>query len=242
MLLHSDQLFSIAFGNKKNSFQPEELSTIVHNKNLLKQANFASAQKIMQLDLLVTARQTHSTKGIVITDPNAIPRASDQKEADFLITNLSHVGIGVATADCLPIVFYDNSAHAIGVTHAGWRGSLDGIAIKTVQALQKHCGARLDCLKIFFGPCAKVASYEVQDDFTEKLDQCPFKKQVLIKKNGKTFFNLPLYNQLLLENLGIPRSAFKLDYNLCTITNSSFCSYRRDQDKSCRQMTIAVLK
>lgn len=243
MMLHSDPLFGIAFGDKQNAFDPKQFRSVTDTAQLTTQKQFIGAQKLLRFDALVTPDQTHGTKGLIITSPEDVlsykPYSSD---ADFVVTNLSNVGIGVATADCLPIVFYDSSQHVIAVAHAGWQGSINGIATKTIKAMQEHFGTKLEYLKVFFGPCAKVGAYEVGPDFADNLADCPFKNEVLIKKNGQVYFNLPLYNQLLLQHMGIRREAFKLDYNLCTISDESFCSYRREGNQSKRQMTIAALK
>lgn len=243
MMLHSDPLFGIAFGDKQSAFDPNQFKSVSNTTSLLTKKQFIGTKKLLQLDALVAPQQTHGTDGLIIQTPKDVvsykPYSSD---ADFVVTNLSNVGIGVATADCLPIIFYDSSRHVIAVTHAGWQGSLNGVAVKTVQAMQKHFGTKLEYLKVFFGPCAKVGTYKVGPEFAQYVAQCPFKKEILVTKKDEFYFNLPLYNQRLLEKMGINKAAFKLDYNICTITNNSFCSHRRDGKKAQRQMTIAALK
>jgi YfiH family protein len=242
MIVHSEPLFSIAFGNKENAIEPKKFFHYNSGKRLIEHKKFTDARKFMRFETLIVNKQTHGTDGLMIKQPEDVFIYQPYKyEADFIVTNLSYVGIGVATADCLPIIFYDQTKHVLAVAHAGWQGTLKGIGPTTIQAMQTHFGCNPENIKIFFGPCAQVGSYEVGPDFIDKLADCPFKDDVIIKKNGSTYFNLPLYNQILLEQAGVRREAFRLDYNICTISDPSFCSYRRDAGSPLRNMTIAAL-
>jgi hypothetical protein len=242
MMIHSEPLFSIAFGNKKTGFQQKEFYNCKSSSQLLELNQFIVARKMTRFETLIVAKQTHGTDGLIIKTPDdVINYLPYQQEADFIITNLSCVGIAVATADCLPIILYDQSNHTIAVVHAGWQGTLNNIGPKAVNVMQKKFGCKPEYIKVFFGPCAQVGNYEVGPDFIQGLSDCTFKDQVIIKKNGSNYFNLPLYNQLLFEQAGIRREAFHLDYNVCTISDPSFCSHRRDGKNALRQMTIATL-
>lgn len=242
MILHNDPLFAISFGDKKHSFEQNAFHHVECGEELLRQKPFLLLSKKLKLKKLIVPKQVHGTSGIIIKNPDDVLNVRPYQEADFVTTNISNIGIGVATADCLPIIFYDSFTHSIAVTHAGWRGSIKNIAIETVRTMGKEFGTRPESLRVFFGPCAKVCSYKVTKDFKKNLVPFPFKEKIIIKKNGAIYFNLPMFNQLLLETIGIKPAAFHLDYNLCTISNKSFCSYRRDGERAKRQMTIAVLK
>lgn len=242
MMIHSEPLFSIAFGDKQTGFKPQQFYHCHSNYQLLEHDNFLAARKITRCETLIVPKQNHGTDGLVIKTPEDVLHYQPYKiEADFVVTNLSNIGIGIATADCLPIILYDRSTHTIAAVHAGWQGTLAGIGPKVVKTMQQEFGCNPQYIKVFFGPCAQVGDYKVGPDFIARLADCDFKDQVIIKKNGSTYFNLPLYNQILLEQTGIPKEAFHLDYNVCTITDLSFCSYRRDGSKALRQMTIATM-
>ncbi len=67
-------------------------------------------------------------------------------------------------------------------------------------------------------------------------------KKVLHRQNGKLFFDLPGFNQLFLEAAKIKKNAFCFDYNICTICDNKFFSYRRQGKQAGRQMTVIRLK
>ena len=237
MKLHDHPQFFIIFGDKQLSFDRHQFYGLQTSQELLQQQPFCKVSQ--NIKTLIVVDQSHGTDGLIIT---SLEQAHAYKPysctADFIITNVPEIGLGIATADCLPIIFFDSKKNVLAVAHAGWQGTVAGIAVKVVCVMQEHFGTRLEDLQIFFGPCATVENYEVAADFGEKIELFP---QTFIHKNNKHFFNIPLYNQLLLESIGVPKTAFIGDYCQCTIANKNFCSYRRDKNNQ-RQMTIAYLK
>jgi polyphenol oxidase len=240
MILHTDPLLYIYFGDARSALAREFLMGSYAQEELWKNERLNRVKKIMHLDSLVLLKQIHSIKGVAIPDTPQYYPFSDN-EGDFLVTQREHTGLGVYTADCLPIIFYDTCNRAVGICHAGWRGSVEGIAIKTISAMQEQYGTDLDHLRIFFGPSAKVCCYEVTEEFTQHLEQFEFAQDVVFDHNGTLFFDLQLFNKLLIESFGVKRNAFHCNYNMCTICDESFCSSRRD-GASERQLTIVALK
>jgi len=146
------------------------------------------------------------------------------------------------TADCLPIIMHD-TAHNIGmIIHAGWRGSVQKIGSKALECMQKDFNTDLQKLRILFGPSAKACCYEVTQEFIEHLDAFEFGPRAVRRQGEQLFFDLSLFNRLQLESCGVPKEAFCMQYNLCTICNDTFYSYRRQRDQAGRQMTVLCLK
>jgi len=189
---------------------------------------------------VVLQHQVHGNKGQHI---KGVSEASTSLtvDGDYLITQERGVGIGVLTADCLPIVFYDPKHEAVGIAHAGWQGTTKEIATKVVDHMHRAFGSERKDLLVFFGPSARPCCYEVSDDF---IDQLPHKKIALraVSKKGKQhFFDLSSYNQDLLGSVGISTAQINLSDNVCTICHESFCSYRRDNGSPIRQISIVGL-
>ncbi|HET8845560.1 MAG TPA: peptidoglycan editing factor PgeF [Ktedonobacteraceae bacterium] len=100
-------------------------------------------------------------------------------KADALITRKRGIALAMSTADCVPILFYDPVVEAIGVAHAGWRGTARGIAATTVSALHQQFGC--DPANIIagigpsIGPCCYEVSEEVQQLFLGQIafDEMP---------------------------------------------------------------------
>ena len=242
MLLHKNPLFQIFFGDAKDGISAQTYQHFYTQKNLINNEPFSSIQKRMRLDRLLFLHQVHGVDGVVITAENVDNMIPFAAEGDFLVTNVSRVGLGVLTADCLPIVMYDSAAHVIALVHAGWQGAVKGVVLKALDAMQQQCKTKLEHIRIFFGPSAKVCCYQVQDDFKQHLENIAYGEQALHRHGDKLFFDLPLFNKLQLEDRGIKKEAFHLDYNVCTIDQESFFSYRRQGQQAGRQLTIAALK
>jgi YfiH family protein len=187
---------------------------------------------------LIILDQVHGNDGRVITQNNIrLPFKSES--GDYLITNQRNIGLGVLTADCLPIIFVDNATNAVGIAHAGWRGSVKNIALITLERMQQEYGTQIADISIFFGPCAKVCCYEVQPDFRSNFaDNNAF----FIQRDGRLFFDLPLLNASLLRAIGLPKTAMNEQYNCCTICNDDYFSFRRQGQAAGRNVSVVWIR
>jgi YfiH family protein len=239
MLLHNSPLYNVYFGDKRDHLFPPFTIT----QPLIEMAPFLHLKKAMLVDNLVFLHQVHGVNGLTITSPEQASRVQPFSiDGDYLITNAPRVGIGILTADCLPIIMYDSFQHVIAIVHAGWRGSVDGIGLKVVAHMQAAFETKLEHLRIFFGPSAKVCCYQVKEEFLSNLEQHTYTDQVIHRHGKEFYFDLALFNRLILEDAGIKRDAFQLQYNKCTIEDDSLYSYRREGKDAGRQMTVVCLK
>ena len=242
MILHNDPLLYIYFGDERTCLKRELLMSDCSQEELWHHDQCARLKKALHIDSLIFLKQTHSAQGFLVRDDVMEDLLAHKAEGDFLITQRERTGLGVYTADCLPIVFYDTYNRAVGICHAGWPGSINSIALKTVERMQKDFSTDLDHVRIFFGPSAKVCCYEVSPEFESNLDPFDYKEKVLHRYGEQIFFDLPLFNKLQLVEFGVKKEAFHCTYNLCTICNASFCSNRRDKESMKRQLTVVALK
>lgn len=240
MLVHNNPLFSIYFGNAEDELDPDEYLHYPPGIRLLELESYKKLKRFLHLDRLTFLHQVHSNRGVIITPETFIEPF--KQDGDYLVTNQKQSGIGSMTADCLPIVFYDNMRHVVAIAHAGWKGSVQQIAPTVIGEMQQQFGTNVEQLRIFFGPSAKGCCYEVDESFPEHLEPFAFGHQALRKEEHRLMFDLPLFNRLQLEDMGIAKEALKLDYNFCTMCDPSYCSYRRRGKKGHRQMTVVALK
>ena len=131
------------------------------------QENRARSSHYLGIDpkRLVVPFQTHSSHVHLVaskTQPSAPCRA------DALVTNLPRIALGVTTADCVPVLFGDESAGVIGVAHAGWRGSISRIAEKTIVAMETLGAERANTVAII-GPHICAQCYEVDFSFMDDI-------------------------------------------------------------------------
>lgn len=186
-------------------------------------------------------KQEHTVDGRVLTgeiQPGV--HFIDDQDGDYLITNQPGVGIGVGTADCLPMIFFDPVARVVAAAHAGWKGSVQGIAPIVLRQMQQHFGSKIEDINISFGPHARSCSYEVSVDFRQHLLQS-IADQVLELREGKWFFANELYNKLLLQSAGVQPHQFNHNAVDCTMCNRRFHSRRNDGSDYVGQVSIAWL-
>ncbi|MFA6066415.1 MAG: peptidoglycan editing factor PgeF [Candidatus Babeliaceae bacterium] len=235
MIMHRQSGLAIYFGDRRESFVPGQFYGLKDPKELLQKELFEGFAQILGLQDLALLKQTHGTEGIIISKMHEY--RPYEHEGDYLITNMPHLGLGIATADCLPIIFHDPIQQIIANAHAGWKGTLAGIAVKVVQAMQKAYNCSPAHIQVFFGPSARVCCYEVGEDFVQNVKLKKYIKNI----DNKKYFDVPLYNKLLLIDAGISAGAINSDYNICTMCDLHFCSYRRDNNAQ-RQVTIVTLQ
>lgn len=240
MILHNHPLFTIYFGDASDGITLDNLSGST-------QAPFSSLKKRMRLNALLLCKQVHGDQGLVVTPDTLASTAPFSTEGDFLCTQEKRVGLGVLTADCLPIIFYDSFANAVAIVHAGWRGSAADIAVKAVESMQAAFDSKLKNIRVFFGPSAKSCCYVIAENeqdygaFIKNFEHCSFLDQVFKKRGERFYFDLSAFNRLRLEELGIARTAFRDQYNTCTMCDERLCSSRRTGAQPGRQVTVVSL-
>jgi polyphenol oxidase len=114
---------------------------------------------------LITLRQIHSDLIHFVSE-----RPSRQRTGDGLITAQPNVVLGIQTADCLPVILVDPRHRAVGVFHAGWRGTEKRIVEKGVGEMQRYFATRPADLKAAIGPGIQACCYEVGEEVREKFE------------------------------------------------------------------------
>lgn len=119
-------------------------------------------------DDFVYPRQVHGDHVHSVTDADRGlgARSWDEGaiEADALITDRPGIALAVLVADCAPIILFDPDTPAIGVVHAGWKGTVAGIASKAVGEMQRLYGSRPETMRAVIGPAIAVASFSIRED------------------------------------------------------------------------------
>jgi YfiH family protein len=118
---------------------------------------------------LVTLRQIHSDLIHQVSKPS-----SDQLVGDGLITRTPGILLGIQTADCLPVILVDTKRRAVGVFHAGWRGTIKRIVEKGAGEMRRWFGTLPRDLKAAIGPgihnCCYQVGPEVRDQFESQFE------------------------------------------------------------------------
>lgn len=162
-------------------------------------------------------------------------------QADALITDRPEVTLFLRFADCVPLLFYDRRRHAIGLAHAGWRGTLQDMAGATVRAMQAEYGTDPADLQAAIGPSIGPERYEVGPDVAQAARQVLGDEAELAvtQREGRLWFNLWAANTLLLRRAGV--TAIDLA-GICTASRTEdFFSHRGELGRAGRFGTILAL-
>ncbi|KAF6376334.1 laccase domain containing 1 [Rhinolophus ferrumequinum] len=150
---------------------------------------------------------------------------------DGITTNQRGVTVAALGADCIPIVFADPVKKACGVAHAGWRGTLLGVAMATVNAMRAEYACRLEDIIVVLGPsvgpCCFTLPRESAKAFHNLDPEC-----VRLFDSPNPYVDIRKATRILLERGGIlPQNIEdqKQDLNLCTSCHpDKFFSHVRD--------------
>ncbi len=189
-------------------------------KNLVEQ-NFISFHPA------VLVNQVHSADVFVIDSESKIPSLDNRPKADAIVTNLKNLIIGLFTADCAPILFYDEKNSVIAAAHAGWPGAFKNIIDNTISKMLE-LGAQIENIKVVIGPTIRQKSYEISQEFYDRfVDENSENKKFFIdgQRGGHYFFDLPGYIKEKLRKAGIKNIS---DDEIDTYSNAEkLFSYRR---------------
>jgi YfiH family protein len=118
---------------------------------------------------LATVRQVHGAEVRVLSETEPLwAEAPERPRGDALVTRRSDTAIGVATADCVPILLCDPVRRFLAAVHAGWRGTVAGVLTAALRSL-REVGAPSEGLTIGFGPAIGPCCFEVGDEVLEAL-------------------------------------------------------------------------
>ena len=96
--------------------------------------------------------------------------ADPRPEGDGMVTAMTGVVLCIFTGDCVPVLLADRARGVIGALHAGWRGTLAGIAAAGVRAMVRQ-GARASGIRALLGPSIGPCCYEVDDELARRFER-----------------------------------------------------------------------
>lgn len=146
--------------------------------------------------------------------------------ADAVITSRKDILLGVQSADCVPLVIFDERNKVIGAVHAGWRGTAAQILKNTIRAMSENFHSSAEDLSIAIGPSIRGCCYRVGVDVHEAICASSGEGDYASEREGRFFVDLALANMLQAVSLGVMREKIWLS-DECTFCNPErFHSYR----------------
>lgn len=186
-----------------------------------------------------TVWQVHGTDTVMAHDQ--MPQRKWLARADAMITNKPGLVLTMRFADCVPILFYDPAARAVGLAHAGWRGTVDGMVESTVKAMSASFGTRPQDLQAVIGPSIGPDKYQVGEEVVQAVAERYGTTEGFITRavDGSAYLNLWAANEASLQSCGV-QAIERAD--ICTATNTDdFFSHRAEKGKTGRFGVVIVL-
>ena len=205
----------------------DDASAVATNREMLfQQANLKNLHYCCQI---------HSAF-VIDVDNGAGTIPKDPPEADALISAHRGTALGIFTADCVPIFILDRATPAIGIAHAGWRGTFARVAVSTLTQMEASFGTLATNCQIYLGPsiqkCCYTVSTELLDQFTER-----FGSTVHDGKN----LSLQDANLTQLVEAGLPPTSISVS-PLCTACRTDlFYSHRAENGRTGRMLSFIQL-
>ena len=145
---------------------------------------------------------------------------------DAIVTNLPRTCIGVSTADCIPILLYDDTRMAVAAVHAGWRGTVVNIARECISTMHCRYGCLAEDIKAIIAPGISIDAFEVGDEVYATFAEAGFPMTRIAKRypagqGEKWHIDLWETNRLQLIDTGIKEE---------NITVTGICTYTRHED------------
>ncbi|MBK9927263.1 MAG: peptidoglycan editing factor PgeF [Anaerolineales bacterium] len=183
-------------------------------------------------DSIFDVWQVHGTD-VIFADA---PRNMDEpyRQADILLTDRLEVTLFMRFADCVPILFHDPIKNVIGVSHAGWQGTVRDVAGATVRAMTERYGSLPSDVVACIGPSIGPDHYEVGENVFSQATQLFGKdSDLVLQPHGeKIHFDLWKANQYLLERAGVKQVELA---GICTACHTEdWFSHRAEKGKTGR--------
>lgn len=171
------------------------------------------------------SKQTHTAnvREVSLEDKGkGLTKQMDYDNVDGLVTNVPGICLATFYADCVPLFFVDPKKRAIGLSHSGWRGTVEKIGKRTVEKMSQLYGSRPEDIYAAVGPSICQDCYEVPGDviegFQKNFREEYWKELFYKKENGRYQLNLWKANEFVLREAGVLEEHLEVT-NLCTCCN-----------------------
>lgn len=195
-----------------------------------------------KVDQLVHLHQVHGATLFSVADRKQTMESLPEADGAYcdIKDRAQQQALCIRTADCAPVLLASFCGRFVAALHCGWRSAAAGILPAAVAKAQS-LGYRAEDLLLSVGPCAGPCCYEVGTEFCKHILQVekniPTDPDISLERQGRIYFDLPLFLLLQAESVGLPASQLSL-ISICTICDDRFFSYRRQKTDSGRQLSF----
>ncbi|MDQ6714095.1 MAG: peptidoglycan editing factor PgeF [Candidatus Dormibacteraeota bacterium] len=146
-------------------------------------------------------------------------------DTDALATDVPGQAVVTYHADCFPLLFLDSGRGVVAGAHAGWRGSLAGVATKAVQALHLAYGSKPGELDVLIGPGICAGCYQVGREVAEQFAARYGRENRYLRTDGDVRLDIAGVIRLQLEDEGVAPSRIQSP-GWCTLEEDRWFSHR----------------
>ena len=199
----------------------------------------ANRKKFMQslgfkLEDIVTPNQVHGEKIYRVEEKDRGRGSQDYSdsipETDALITNVPDLPLMLCFADCVPVLFADAENVAVGLAHAGWKGTMKKIAAKTFLAMQENFGTLAKDCFVGIAPSIGKCCYEIGEEVRDACKKSfPANPELIEEREGKFYLDLQLANKIQLLEVGVPEENIDIAGECTCCKSGWYFSYRAAQ-------------
>jgi YfiH family protein len=170
-------------------------------------------------------KQVHGTRIRVVSKPLLSPPV-----CDGILARQKNLGLVVQTADCVPLLMWESRLNVVGAIHAGWRGTLSGVAIRAVRYFEKQLVSPPHCIHVVIGPAIGPCCYEVGDKVRGAFFEAFPDASDLFSpgERGRSHLDLAEANRRQLVEAGVPPDQIHSADVCNSCENDVLYSYRRE--------------
>ncbi|MFB9279984.1 peptidoglycan editing factor PgeF [Cohnella cellulosilytica] len=191
------------------------------------------------------AEQVHGSDVRVVAAKDAgrgrASRETAFADTDAMITNEPDVLLAMFYADCVPLYFYDPVTGSLGLAHAGWKGTVAEIAVKTVEKMREVYGALPENMRAAIGPSIGGCCYEVDESVLRHVRPLAnLSTEEVVKPNefgDRAQLNLKHLNRQLMIKAGIMPSRIEMSSWCTSCRTDLLFSHRKERGATGRMMS-----
>lgn len=196
-------------------------------------ANMALLAKELALprSAILMPHQVHGEQHVCIEEDFFSKPAEQQavllEGVDIIMTPLRKVCVGVSTADCVPVLLYDEATGVVAAVHAGWRGTVARVVCQALRVMEERYHADSSRVVAAIGPSISLEAFEVGDEVYDRFLLAGFDMPSISRRCDKWHIDLPECNRQQLLSMGVKAESIQSS-GICTYTDSErFFSARR---------------
>jgi len=223
-----------------NEYCGDSAEAVCANRNVL------CEELEIEPEHLIMPHQTHGTEMRLIgEDFFSLPcdiRRMVLEGVDGVMTAMRGVCIGVSTADCIPVLLYDEEHGVVCAVHAGWRGTVQRVVVKAIAEMRAACHTNPSKIKACIGPGISLENFEVGPEVYQQFMEASFNMECISRMYDKWHIDLWECNRIQLMEAGVNPANIQVA-GICTYAHpDEYFSARRLGVESGRIFTGIVIR